>query len=306
MGPLSNDPQNVDAQLYETDTGLPVLLSDIPITAMTPSFSPSGKWLAFNDAAANEGHSLALMKFDPATRKATQYREVFQNDVQLPGWPFVLPDDAALVFALGAKLDFSGMGATPTGDENIYVPSDLMLTDLDTEQTVLLARAMGFADQAAADADSTYLPFGMGDLHQSFYPTVSPVGAGGYFWIFFDSVRHYGVRGRLRGLWGAAITVSPDGSYASDPSHPAFFLPGQEETTANHRAFTALDPCLADGASCETGIDCCGGFCTDGVCASPKPDEPRCSQIEEGCSTAADCCSTSAACIAGFCTLIVE
>ena len=95
----------------------------------------------------------------------------------------------------------------------------------------------------------------------NYFPTVSPVAAGGYFWLFFDSVRHYGNLGVQRQLWGAAIDIAADGSYAVDRSHPAFYLPGQELGTGNHRAFAALDPCKKDGDSCTSGIDCCGGFC---------------------------------------------
>ena len=163
---------------------------------------------------------------------------------------------------------------------------------------------MGFASVADATANKTYLPFGAAELHQHYYPTVSPVAAGGFFWIFFDSVRHYGNQGLMRQLWGAALKISPDGKYASDPSNPAFYLPGQEFGTANHRAFTALDPCRTDGASCQSGVDCCGGFCTDGKCGPKK--EPRCSRLDEACKTAADCCDPKHYCINGFCAQIVQ
>ncbi|HEX2678325.1 MAG TPA: hypothetical protein VHM19_16850, partial [Polyangiales bacterium] len=96
-----------------------------------------------------------------------------------------------------------------------------------------------------------------------------------------------------------------DGVYTSDPSHPAFYLAGQELGTSNHRAFTALDPCKADGEGCETGIDCCGGFCTDSVCAEPKSEEPRCSQNDEACKTKSDCCDERALCISGYCGAVV-
>ena len=90
---------------------------------------------------------------------------------------------------------------------------------------------------------------------------MSPVAAGGYFWVFFDSVRHYGKLGLQRQLWGAAIDISRRRHLHARPSHPAFYLPGQEFGTGNHRAFAALDPCKKDGDKCTSGIDCCGGFC---------------------------------------------
>jgi len=60
-----------------------------------------------------------------------------------------------------------------------------------------------------------------------------------------------------------------------DPSHPAFYLPGQELESGNMRAFATLAPCRANTVSCESGADCCGGFCRE---VSRSPDaSPRCS-----------------------------
>ena len=108
--------------------------------------------------------------------------------------------------------------------------------------------------------------------------------------------------GLRRQLWGAALAISADGNYAGDPSRPAFYLPGQELATANHRAFTALDPCRQDGATCESGIDCCKGFCVEGKCGPGH----ECSRLNERCTTAADCCEPGRRCIAGFCAQIVQ
>ena len=168
----------------------------------------------------------------------------------------------------------------------------------------MLYEAMGFHTAQDATSGTTYLPFGADDVHHVYYPTVSPVPAGGYVWVFFDSMRHYGNRGAARQLWGTALTLSPDGTYKSDPSHPAFYLAGQDFTTANHRAFTALDPCKQDGATCETGVDCCNGFCTNHVCGVPQM--PRCSQTSEACKSSADCCDQRERCINGFCSTFIQ
>jgi hypothetical protein len=135
-----------------------------------------------------------------------------------------------------------------------------------------------------------------------------PVSAGGYFWLFFDSVRHYGNAGLHRQLWGVAIAIASVGElsvgqYESDPSAPAFYLAGQELPVANHRAFTALDPCRKDGASCETGIDCCNGFCTNGMCGRAVM---RCSETNEACTKKSDCCKTSDQCIGGYCGVVLD
>ena len=101
-------------------------------------------------------------------------------------------------------------------------------------------------------------------------------------------------------LWVAAIDLSP--KPGEDPSHPPFYLPGQELRAGNMRAFWENDPCRQNGSSCETGNECCNGFCRDSgsgslVCG----DKPAgCANEFEKCTTAADCCG-SFACIGGRC-----
>lgn len=306
-----------DAALYETDTGAAISGSDIPPGAMMPIFSPSGSLIAFNDFAENGGKALAVMDFDPVSRKAANRRVVYADPSDTyPGWPFFLPDDRAIVFSRGVNPQFSGAGAGVfPGLPGAGPQSDLYIVDLASGTTTVLAKAMGLA---TPDDPVGYLPFGAEDLHQHYYPTVSPVAAGGYFWVFFDSIRHYGNMGLARQLWGTAVRISPDGTYNDDPSFPAFYVTGQDFLTGNHRAFTALDPCKQDGDSCTSGIDCCGGFCyfeapeelvePVGTC-SPHMTEMNCSRADERCSIASDCCSDdpnapALMCIAGFCAIV--
>ncbi len=290
------------AALFETDTGKEVADSGIPTGAMCPMFSPDGAELVFNDYAIGNGHGLATMTFDKTTRNAAGYKKVFQeSDTSLfPGWPFFLPDKNGIVFLLGAANDFSGDGIGLVGSSTSTAGApagDVYILDLASGKNVILANAMGFASAQDAAAGKTYLPFGAEDLHHHYYPTVSPVAAGGYFWIFFDSFRHYGNQGLQRQLWGAAVDLSANGTYTTDGSHPAFYLTGQETGTGNHRAFTALDPCLADGSSCTTGVDCCVGLCTNGTCGGP----PRCSNIDEVCGPGHACCDSNIPCVGGYC-----
>ena len=108
-------------------------------------------------------------------------------------------------------------------------------------------------------------------------------------------------------VWIAAIDIDHAGK--ADPSHPAFYLPGQELRTANMRAFAALAPCQTNGVSCETGADCCGGYCretsrsADGVptlqCVPPPAN--TCSFVSEPCKTPADCCDPTNLCINSRC-----
>lgn len=316
-----------DATLYRTDDGSVVANTGIPAGALMPMFSPDGSLLVFNDYAINAAHGLALMKYDVKTNTASDYKTLFTDTDTRPGWPFVLPDDRAVVFTRTNGADFSGEGAGIAADMQTNVTgateppkSDLYLLDVASGTVTILAKAMGYATPEDAKAGTPYLPFGAEELHMSYFPTVSPVAAGGYFWLFFDAVRHYGNQGQQRQLWGAAIDIAADGSYAIDRSHPAYYLPGQEFGTGNHRAFAALDPCKQNGDMCTSGTDCCGGFCyveeqKGDVGSEPvgscTDHTPMCSKTNERCTSTADCCppepgQTPNTCIAGFCAVITS
>ena len=100
----------------------------------------------------------------------------------------------------------------------------------------------------------------------------------------------------------------------TDPSAPPFYVPGQSES-GNVRAFAALNPCLADGQACASGLDCCCGFClveegsgqAEGVCSC---EVPECAKTNEKCETDADCCPPEGddppnSCLGGFCGFIL-
>jgi hypothetical protein len=75
------------------------------------------------------------------------------------------------------------------------------------------------------------------------------------------------------------------------------------------RAFAALAPCEADGATCVVGSDCCNGFCRqtgNGEGGAPilqcvPPPTNTCSNVGETCKTASNCCDSNDHCINGFC-----
>lgn len=316
-----------DATLRDADNGEVIPNAGIPAGALMPTFSPDGRYLVFNDYAASEAHGLAVMSYDVASHTATDYRILTTEPegAMRPGWPFMLPDNGGVVFVRTDGVDFSGDGAGVMtaaagpfgGPPPAQAPfSELSLVDVATGTVTLLAKAMGYDKPEDASSETTYLPFGKEELHHNYFPTVSPVAAGGYFWVFFDSIRHYGGFGSGRQLWGAAVDISPDGAYTSDLSHPAFYLPGQEYGTGNHRAFAALDPCRKDGDRCTSGIDCCGGFCYfDGPeelvepVGSCTPKMTVCAKRDERCVVDSDCCPPEVGepantCIAGYCAFI--
>ena len=312
-----------EAQLYDTETGEIIADTGITANAMMPMFSPDGRFLVFNDIALMS-FGLALMDYDVNAHKASNYRVLIQHvdpgGSRRPGFPFFLPNNQGVIFSRTGSHDFTAgfsggiasVGSSAAGIDlvkDVQFESDLHIVDTKTGQFVMLAKAMGFHSEADAKDNVSYLPFGPEEQHHNFMPTGLPVAAGGYFWIFFDSLRHYGNLGLQRQLWGAAIDIRAGGSYSADPSHPAFYLPGQEYGAANHRAYSALDACQSDGARCRSGIECCAGYCitspdetTPASCGTP-PDV-RCAKQEERCSTETDCCGVDngvVACIAGFC-----
>ncbi|HKU42116.1 MAG TPA: hypothetical protein VJR89_28350, partial [Polyangiales bacterium] len=308
------------ATLFDTTTGAAISGTDIPPGAGMPMFSPDGAWLVFNDAA-RQGFSLSVMRYDIRAHKASDYRLLVSEDpagTVRPGWPFFLPDNRAVVFVRTESAMYSGSdsgigvaiqanisGSLPAPKER----SDLYIADLGTGHVTLLAQAMGFETPADAEREATYLPFGTEDLHRNYYPTVSPVAAGGYFWVFFDSLRHFGSLGVVRVLWGFAIDIQPDGNYALDPSHPPFYVAGQEFSMTSHfRAFAPLNRCAPNAAACESGIDCCAGACRlpagggMGVCAPLQRDS--CAALDERCQQATDCCDAGASCINNYCAFV--
>jgi hypothetical protein len=243
VGPQSYGAGVMTAGLYETATGTAIAGSGIPGGAMMPAFSSDGSLLAFNDYAIQSGHGLAIMDFSESARMATNYRVVFpgSESMNYPGWPTFLPDDKALVFSLGQASNFSGSG-TGLGIATPGPQTDLYLVDTSSHAVTLLAKAMGFTGADDAASNTTYLPFGAADVHQNYDPAVSPGASGGYAWVFFDSRRNYGNAGLLRAIWCAAVDVSPTGTYSADPSHPPFFMPGQELTASTIRPVPVLDP----------------------------------------------------------------
>lgn len=308
-----------DATLYDVETTQAIPDTNIPTGALMPMFSPDASRLVFNDFALGMAHGIAIMNYDPIHDKASGYRALVQEDANgamRPGWPCFLPDNHGVVFVRTDSTDFGGtkgdlsagfMTDPNTKQTMVDDPStsDLYIADEATGQVTLLAKAMGFpTPQANAE---TYLPFKDDDVHHNYNPTITPVASGGYFWLYFDSLRNYGNLGLQRAIWGSAIDIRPDGSYTADPSHPPFYVAGQEFGADNHRAFSARDLCHADNEACASGIDCCSGFCSasagepDGVCTPPKQ---RCANRDEHCTTGADCCDPSDYCINGFCALV--
>ena len=290
-----------DAKLMNTKTGAVLSapgFDNVLHAAMMPVFAQDGTKVAFNHYDTGAGHSIAVMNFNDATNTFSGLTDVATDPNKYLGWPAFLPDAKTLLYHSDSSQDF----ATWSGAK-----ADIMAVDLATKTKTPLDALNGIS------GGTPYLPYGVSDITLNYEPTVLPIAVGGYYWVLFTSRRNYGntiypAAGdttqdsqRRKKLWVAAVDINA--VPGKDPSHPAFYFEGQELAAGNMRGFWALDPCKQNGVSCETGDECCGGFCRpngDGGFACVPPPS-GCSQEFETCKTAADCCDSGSLCVNGHC-----
>ncbi len=260
------------SKLWDTATGVEVAattLSDLVTYAMTPNFSHDGEYVAFTNQDEGSAKSLQWMRVD-----LTQNPPVFSDlaaltiaEGNVAGWPSFLPDSSGVLFHDGERYDTQAGCSGPS-----Y--ADVRMVDTATSDVIQLDRLNGY------DEDGTFtLPYSEAEeAHVNYEPTLLPVPVGGYYWVIFTSRRAYGnylgpdgSAGGLskwgtcdpetpsprKKLWVAAIDTNWQGEI--DPSHPAFYLPGQELATGNMRAFAALEPCRDEDVECEFAFECCDG-----------------------------------------------
>jgi hypothetical protein len=240
-----------------------------------------GNWLDFNHS------TLWVTDVDTAgSPPFTGIQQIVGNDVDRPTvtFPTWSPDSKWIAFERATQA---------RSRDGI---SDIWLVQGDGSGAIALDNANGTGLLQGLEASSTY------------EPTFMPVAAGGYFWLVVVGERAYGNTltdvarsSRRKQLWVSAIDANP--LPGQDPSHPAFWLPGQELNNNNMRGEWALSPCKTLGESCSAGYDCCAGFCHDDGNGNLTCSEQSggCSQLGEACQGAADCCDPKAVCIAGFC-----
>lgn len=258
---------------------------------MTPAFSPDGKHLTAVEGAGSWYHNLVngrlvTMDFDPTTQTFSNYKGLV-NASEFPmgqraiTYPSYSPDSNWIAFhvsdyATGCDVQGCDDFATQIGS--------IAMQNVDGSPVSMLEALSNGPPNAA-------------DRNRAFEPTFNPIERGGYFWVVFTSMRDYGHRitgtpnnGKKR-LWVAAIDKNPQAG--KDPSHPAFFLEGQNEATTNMRGFWALSPCIPSDAEppppCTAGFECCSGFCDNGVCVTPQ--DFSCVGAGEMCTSNADCCN---------------
>ncbi len=249
---------------YNTSTG-----ATIPFTGLTAKygmmtmFSPDGKHVVYNDYDAGMGHTLTVMDFDVGSKTFSNSRQVF-HDTALQGVALLHAGREIGRLCAGQHQQLRQRGAAD--------PRTALQLSALRGQRRGRRRAPPRRSQRLRQHRERVPSFPGQDEKLDFYPTVNPVASGGYYWLYFTSRRAYGNvynngsgDAGSKSIWVSALDI--DGAAGKDASHPAFYLPGQELGTGNIRAFAVLAPCKGNGASCESGLDCCGGGCTSGKCA---------------------------------------
>jgi hypothetical protein len=315
---------------------------DAGIAAGYPSYSPDDKMVAFVNATGSTATvqgPIDVASYDTATQQFSGQRQILAADAGTPvtglriGYPVFLPDDSALLFENGVRAGGDAVMATRNGARSELWWATVGATPQASPLFALNGKTAGGGTTylpilpnnhgigGATDPQDSLSEVGWDDTTLNYEPTILPVVVGGYAWVVFTSRRAYGnqltevpylswppsydttslAQATVKKLWVAAIDLSaPAGS---DPSHPAFYLPAQELLAGNSRGFWVLDPCAQAGASCTSGDQCCGGFCSQGVdgglaCTGAAT---TCSGVQDKCTTASDCCDNTNLCIAGFC-----
>ncbi|MEZ4376185.1 MAG: hypothetical protein R3B07_35595 [Polyangiaceae bacterium] len=305
---LVYDTVSFDMVLADAATGAPIPSELDSMSASVnmahPQFSPDGNLLAY---AANvqggypvEFSSSDLEILDAHVGSGNHFsnrRQIMAGNGQELAFPTFTPDSQWVLYQRGnySRASFGAAAPFQTGSNDLFmVPVDGSATE------IRLGKANGDGVLGAKDASRNY------------QPRVNPVSVGGYYWVVFVSPRDYGnkmasgsdsTNENRKQLWVAAIDTNP--TPGTDPSHPAFRLPGQELGAINMDAYWALEPCKQQGNSCSEGYECCTGFCReqgDGSLACVPPPTNDCARIGETCATAADCCDTSAVCVGGLCS----
>ena len=166
---------------------------------------------------------------------------------------------------------YPGSSSYPCGDRNAVNDGTkaelwLVTSNATSPNLVRLSSANG-----TSDAGAIYIPTGANN-HTStiepvlnYEPTTAPQLIGGYYWIAFTSRRLYGnvatanpwwsdprftpIGGQYgpttKKIWVTAIdadAVSKAG-IGTDPSHPPFYLPGQELLAGNAKAYWSIPAC---------------------------------------------------------------
>ncbi|MEW5853285.1 MAG: hypothetical protein AB2A00_31180, partial [Myxococcota bacterium] len=277
---------NFQKQLTLRNANDGVSLSTLPFTGVAmPTWSPDGAQVAFAANIQNADGSDAQWEIDfdrsdlqvvdvnAATQNFGTPATLVQGGGDALSYPSYSADGKYLIYQRGPH------SRSRHNEQNLVGQLELVLVEGGAPVTLVKANPDG----------------------NSYMPTFSPFVEGGYQWVAFYSRRDYGLV--LQGLerpqiWVAAIEENPVAG--QDPSHPAFWLPGQDEGTENLSSYFADVPCRDPGGSCTTDVQCCNGqLCrpsANGGNVCTPPDQ-ACSLAGEECNGNEDCCPGAGTCL---------
>jgi hypothetical protein len=308
---------NANSRLYDTKMGNMIAAPgwDSAITkAGMPAFSPDGKQIAFMHLDTN-AYTVSKMDFSVSTKTFSNLVDLTTDSSGYVAWPAFTPDGKTVLY------QFQTMAGSATNfdlETDCQNTGDVYAVDIGTKTVRRLDALDGYTGSGSA----SYLP--AGDPGLNFAPTMLAEAVGGYFWAIFTSHRSYGSlmaskqssMGIQFGscynangdeadgkLWVAAIDIGA--KPGADPSHPAFYLDGQELQADNLRGYWVLPACVDLGKGCSSGDQCCSGFCRGEMGNTPvcvtKPT--GCSMEFESCKSSSDCCTSGDLCINGRCAM---
>jgi hypothetical protein len=290
--------------------------------------------------------TLSMMDFDGNTN-FSNFRNVYTDPFgRRAWWPAFLPStDNGLVFHLERRSNGRDPGGTRSDCEcsNRLSGTTAEIWWASTGATPN-ARRLDALNGYNPDGTTGSLPTGP-TMHggpgsdpnyfeqaYNYEPTVLPVIRGGFSWVTFTSRRLYGnvatinpynsdpryadisIDPTTKKLWISALKENP--VPGTDPSYPAFYVPGQELISGNMRGYFVLDACRNPGPKvpaneCDTDLDCCAGS----ICALDRPiTNPAkrycvsgtpgvCKADGASCTADAECCNFSVGvrCGSGVC-----
>ena len=307
-------------------------------------------------STAADGKSVAVMSFN-GDATFSGFKKLATPATGIAAWPGFLPTGQnGIVYQVETRTTPNGGYGYTRHDCECSTYSGALgelwwVNSTGTASAARLNRANGYTSGGAnalpatpttghAVVGGTAGPAGAAFIEQSYNyePTVLPQLIGGYSWVIFTSRRAYGNVATInpyasdprfddisidptpKKLWIAAISGAP--TAGTDPSYPAFYMPGQELIAGNSKGVFSLDACrppsavLSSANACDTDLDCCGAPATSACVLDPPPlaSPPSkhcvnlaagtCRNVGESCTSTSNCCNAAAGgvCAAGVCT----